>query len=809
MIQPAVSLKLQYDGPLTIATGRGRKETKWKNQEFTWSQLLARLSTTTRTQETQDEYRAMTKAEQDEIKDIGGFVGGVLNGGRRKTGAVSWRQLITLDADFARPDLWDQLALLWDFAAATYSTHKHTREAPRLRILLPLARPVSPEEYQAVARRVAADLGIDQFDDTTYQPHRLMYWPSTSQDGEYVFQWQDGLWLDPDAVLARYDNWQDPAEWPESSRTKDRRQKLAERQGDPLAKPGLVGQFCRAYSIEEAIEAFLPDVYPPCELPGRYTYAKGSAVGGLVLYDNGRFAYSHHATDPISSMLVNAFDLVRIHKFGDRDEDATPGTPTVKMPSYLAMLDLARGDSHVAEVHHAETLSHAREEFDAPAGAGEEPADTSWMAELEADRKGNYETTRGNLVLILQHDPLLAGCVAMDELAHRPRIMRDTPWGKPAGGYWEDADDAALRNYMEQIYDIDAVTKVMDARIIVQEKNHFHPVRQYLDGLRWDSVPRVDTLLIDFLGVRDNPYIRAVTRKTLCAAVSRVYRPGIKFDWMLTLIGPQGVGKSTLTKRLGRQWHTDSLYTLQGKDAMEQIQGFWIIEMGELAAMRRSEEESLRQFITRQEDTFRAPYGRNTATFSRQCIFIGTTNDWFFLRDRTGNRRFWPAEIPRDAAPVRNVWQDLDEATVGQLWAEALVLWRAGEVLQLPPEIEAIATALQEAHAEDEPRAGQIAEYLNTMLPSDWESRDLASRRAFLTGGDFGQEAVGTVRRERVCIMEIWQECFGGDPKQLTRPMTKELHEIMQGLPGWKRTENKMRFGNIYGVQRGYIRDVQ
>jgi P4 family phage/plasmid primase-like protien len=363
-VQSAPSFKLQYDGPLVISVGASRKETRWKSKELLWSDLLEKLSHTTRTNETYAQYLAMTKDEQGERKDVGAFIGGTLQGGRRKTGAVSWRQLITLDADFARGDLWESFTLLWDFAAAVYSTHKHAPGSPRLRLVLPLARPVSPEEYQAIARRIAADVGIDQFDDTTYQPHRLMYWPSTSSDGEYVFQWQDGPWLDPDAVLARYGDWHDPAEWPESSRTKERRHKLAERQGDPLAKPGLVGQFCRAYSIEEALETFLPEVYLPCaDLPGRYTFAKGSTVGGLVLYDNGRFAYSHHATDPISGLLVNAFDLVRIHKFGDQDEDATPGADTLKMPSYKAMLAFAEADPKTQQLAFQERQTAMETDF--------------------------------------------------------------------------------------------------------------------------------------------------------------------------------------------------------------------------------------------------------------------------------------------------------------------------------------------------------------------------------------------------------------------------------------------------------------
>jgi predicted P-loop ATPase len=458
---------------------------------------------------------------------------------------------------------------------------------------------------------------------------------------------------------------------------------------------------------------------------------------------------------------------------------------------------LCREDAKVAAARSEDTIARAREEF----GEAEAPQAAEWMLKLETDRKGDYMATRSNLVMIMQHDELLTGSVALDELAHRARILRDLPWGSAAGGYWDDADDAALRHYIEKVYNIDAVSKLLDARVIVQEQNKFHPIREYLAGLTWDGVPRVDTLLIDYLGAEDSAYVRAVTRKTLCAAVARVYEPGVKFDWMLVLIGAQGIGKSTLVKKLGGPWYTDSLYTLQGKEAMEQIQGFWIIEMGELAAMRHSEIEGLRQFLSRQEDTFRVAYGRNTETFPRQCVFIGTTNDWFFLRDRTGNRRFWPVEIPREARPKLSVWAHLTTETIGQIWAEAQELWQRKEALQLSSDIEIVATQFQAAHAEDEPRAGQIAEYLNTPLPEDWNSRDLASRRAYFNGSDFGGEPLGTKPRDRVCIMEVWQECFGGDPKSLNPAMTREIHEIVQALPGWKRADSKMRFGALYGVQ--------
>lgn len=359
----STNLRIKHDGALTIATGRSRTEKDWKNREMLWSQLVDRLSRTTRTGETFAEYTKMTKAQQDQIKDVGGFVGGSLKGGRRKTEAVVWRQVITLDADFVKGDFWASVETMLGCACLVYSTHKHSPQNPRLRLVIPLTRPITPDEYPAVSRRIAADLGIDFFDDTTYQPHRLMYWPSTAADGEYVFHYSDEPWLDPDTILARYPDWKDTSYWPESSRVQQARQKLADKQGDPLSKPGVVGAFCRTYTITAAIEKFLSDIYGPAG-EGRYTYLPGSTAGGLVVYDNDTFAYSHHGTDPIGGKLVNAFDLVRLHKFGSLlDEDATPGTPTVKLPSYEAMLEFCQNDELVKETLHQEWLAAVEEDF--------------------------------------------------------------------------------------------------------------------------------------------------------------------------------------------------------------------------------------------------------------------------------------------------------------------------------------------------------------------------------------------------------------------------------------------------------------
>ena len=796
--------KIHYDGPVTIATGRSRKETNWKNREMLWSELVSRLSQTTRTAETYTEYLKLTKTQQDAIKDVGGFVGGTLKGGRRKTDTVVWRQVLTLDLDFAKGDIWASVETMFCHACAMYSTHKHSPSNQRLRLVIPLTRPITPDEYPAVARRIAADFGIDFFDDTTYEPHRLMYWPSTAQDGEFVFKYLDEPWLDPDEVLARYPDWRDPSYWPESSRVGAARKKQADKQGDPLTKPGMVGAFCRTYSIPEAIETFLSDVYEPAG-EGRYTYLAGSTVAGLVVYDGDTFAFSHHGTDPVSGKLVNAFDLVRLHKFKDLDDEAEPGTPTVKLPSYLAMLDLARTDEAVKLTVGQERLAEAQVEFE---GLEEDTGDNKWLTKLETDRKGTYQATIDNVVLILENDPHLKRKIGLNEFSHSPVILGNLPWKKVKnaqdGDTWQDSDDAALRHYIEAIYEISAPSKISDALAIVQEKHRFHPIRDYLDSLSWDGLPRLDTLLIDYLGAEDTSYVRTVTRKAFAAATARIYQPGIKFDYMTVLVGPQGIGKSLILKLLGQRWFSDSLTTVQGKEAYEQLQGAWLVEMAELSATRKAEVESIKLFISKQEDIYRVAYGRRVSKFPRQCVFFGTTNDQEFLRDKTGNRRFWPVDVGVEERK-KSLWKDLNQFEIDQIWAEAVQIWRDGEPLYLEPDMEAEAMRKQEQHTEESSKAGLILEYLDTLLPENWADLDIGARRRYLHGTDFGEAPKGTVRRDRVCAIEIWVELFEGEPKQMGLYNRESINDILRRLPGWKPYKAAEIWKNLW-IQRAYVR---
>lgn len=793
-------LKLKYDGQVSISTGKNRFETNWKNRKILWSNLVAKLKTPVVTPETYLEYKKYGKPEQDQIKDVGGFVGGNLTSGRRKADSVATRQILTLDADFAPIDFFDTLDMLADYACCVYSTHKHSPETPRFRLLIPLDREVTPDEYEAIGRKVAEEIGIDYFDDTTYQASRLMYWPSVSSDGEYFYNYIDDKFLSADKVLERYPDWMDTSYWPESSRAARIRKKLADKQGDPCEKPGLIGAFCRTYTVPEAIETFIPDAYIKCDMPNRYTYTGGSTAAGLVIYEDEKFAYSNHATDPSSGKLCNAFDLVRLHKFTDLDEEAAVDTPTTKLPSYKAMIELVQKDDSTKLQLGMEKVENAKDDFE------ELPDDDmSWLSKLEYNKQGIIENSLNNLLMILKHDPNLKSIV-FNKLSDGMEIKGEVPWSHPSK-FWRDADDAQLISYIDltygtfsaRNYDI-AVTKVADDR-------SYHPIREFLEEIpEWDGVERLDTLLIDYLGAEDNEYVRAVTRKTLVGAIARVMNPGCKFDTMLVLNGAQGIGKSTLIAKLGGEWFSDSLHLSDTKDktAAEKLQGYWIIEIGELAGLKKAEVDTLKGFLSKQNDIYRASFGRRTTPHMRQCIFIGTTNaENGYLRDTTGNRRFWPVRVP--GGGDKKVW-DITQDEILQIWAETKHRYKEKEPLYLDKDLADMAEREQRAAMETDEREGMIREYLDTFLPESWDNMNIYERRNFLNGDEFEASVKQGINvRERVCIAEIWCECLSKDKGNLKRQDSNEISAIMAKMDGWKKAESSMRF-KIYGVAKGYVK---
>ena len=826
---------------MKIATAGSARSKRWRTGETTWDGVLRKLRVTTYTGETCAEYRRMTREEQGKKKEAaGGFVGGPINGGRRIAGAVEERHLITLDADEARVGDWENAIALNDWAMCAYTTHSHTPEAPRLRWVLPLTRPVSREEYEPLCRRVSIELGIiETLDPSTYQPERLMYWPTTCQDGEYKCYEQDGPFVDPDAVLRSYgkgDAWRDVSGWPMASREREIVRRELKHQEDPTQKRGIIGAFCRTYDIHGAIAEFLPDVYEEAG-NDRYTYSAGSTAGGAVVYGDGLWLYSNHATDPAWGQLCNAFDLVRLHKFGALDEGRDGVEDTTKLPSYVEMSKWAAELDAVKLTLVNERLNRASEDF-ADMGevvAGEENCAQSeavgqdggkekdgaesheaesneWKKKLVVNHKtGEADPTIENALLILQNDPRLKGAIATNEFLSRPVLRRNVPWrGKGGvricrdGDPWTDADDAGLRLYMESVWGLKGRNAIQDAWAIECGHNAFHPVREYLLGLEWDGTERLDTMLVRYLRAEDTPFCRAASRKWMCAAVARVMQPGRKFDQMLVLVGPQGIGKSTLARTLSRGWFTDSIQKLDGKDAYESLRGVWIVELAELAATKRSETETIKNFITKTEDTYRPAYGRHTVVYPRQCLFYGTTNDPDFLKDKSGNRRFWPVEVEGfDRGRLLGLEEEVD-----QLWAEAVARWRGGEVLWMDDEeLWAAAEEAQLAHTIQDDLVGQILEYLDKPLPDGWDELSVEERVDYIQGRSALELGTCTRRRDVVSVVEVRMEMLGETRESVGKvdSMSRRIADVLNHLPGWTRGKKLIRRG-AYGPQRAYSR---
>lgn len=810
------------DRILTLSVGNNRKSINWQPVQMTVAELYQKLNSPIRGAETLNEYFKMPKKQKDSLKDVGGFVGGSLVGTHRKANAVKGRDLITLDFDNIPG--WQTEAIIekvesFNCNYCIYSTRKHIPSAPRLRIVFPLDRTVSADEYEPIARRMAEYIGITMADATTFDVSRLMYWPSCCSDSEFVFKCKDAPFISADGILATYANWHDFTAWPQVPNAVSYA-KLAMKQGDPEEKKGIVGAFCRTYDVYSAMEAFLPNIYEPCDsADDRFTYLGGSTTGGAVVYEDGKFLFSHHATDPCSGRLVNAFDLVRLHKFGDSDAEANPDTPTAKLPSFKAMADLALQDSKVVSTLNREQREAAIKDFEGLMGTGANGSNATpqtedngeWAEKLQRTQNGTIKSTIDNVLTILDNDPLLKGKFAHNLFASRGEVLGALPWQQKADRrLWSDTDSNGLYWYMEKCWGITGRGNIDSALDIHASLHAFNEVQNFITSLQWDGVPRLDTLFIDYLGAEDTLYNRTVCRKAFTAAVARAMQPGCKYDNMLILAGPQGIGKSTLLDKMSKGWFNDSIRTFEGKDASELLQGVWLVEVAELDAFRRTDVTRIKQFLSLRADRYRAAYGRHVKELPRCCVFFGTTNTTDFLQDTTGNRRFWPVDVGEQ--PVkRSVWNDLTEETINQIWAEAKMRWQLGEPLYLVGEVERMAVEAQEQHREISAIEGPIEEFVNRKIPSDWNSWGLNARRSFWEGTvssvQNGKEIV-LVDRDKISAAEIWCELYCKAKADLKKADAREINAILRRLPGWKAQKKPVWFGKYYAMQRGFSKTL-
>lgn len=869
-----------------IARGRGFNLGKAKNQVLSWERFCALFETPPRTNERQKAYFKLPKTEQDRLKAMDGwYLGGPVQGGRRRKNSIAERDIITIDIDDCSPELFglieDGILEIANFEFVAHTTRKHTAKAPRVRLNFPLTHPVKRDHYDAVSRILAhkIDQSMDAVDDVSFRVAQMMFMPSCSKDQEYKTWVNKGRLLDPDELLESWpSDWSDFTNLPYSE-SRGQKRPTADKAEDPWEKRGPIGAFCRAYPIEEAIAKFLPDVYTPGDMNSgkpRYTYLEGSTTNGVVVEDDGRFIYSHHGTDPCSDTLVNAFDMVRLHKFGHEDEGKDlEDKPVTSHPSFKAMFKFAQADRNVQkemvedeidieamfddisdmdeeEVEEDKEAYETGEDLDAeirailgddgdtltgtdlppyPGSDVPKKPKKGWTRELEVTNDGHIKATVFNIATIIANDPRLHGSIARNVFSGRICSRRPIKskmalvpsiavHDREDGLEWTDEHDASIRMILEAPsgqgqpgYGLKCSDRdIKDAVMLVAKRWEYHPIIDRLIRLSWDGEKRLERLFVDYLGTPDTPYHRETAKQFLLGCIARVFSPGHKFDYVPVLAGEQGVRKTTFVETLAfDKWAGELTVDMDGdKDAVEQMLGMWILELGELVSLRRSEIESQKGFISRRSDRVRLAYDKRMSTFPRQCLFMGTTNEYEYLKDDK-NRRFWPIEVTVDSIDTDKLRGQMD-----QIWAEAMVLYRGlvaeydyrripfglkGEALR---EAELRQEGARVESTEDQTRA-RIEHFLETPVEvGGLDDEDFAD----LDAPDL------KVIRVKTCAEQLVHEALKESPRstQHQNAWSQVVGRCMKRMPGWiKYSEftggksHQLTLGE-YGRQRAYVR---
>lgn len=796
------------------------------------------------------EYMSSDRNTQAKIKDVGGFIGGKTDGSRRINGIKIERDLLTLDIDTDKPNVLEYIKRNFHYYGLIYSTHSHSPEKNRFRIVAPLSRTVNADEYEAVGRRIAFyvenakyETFPDLFDETTFQANRLMFLPSVSIDGEYICELlnldimaEEQFIIDVDKILDDYEDYKDIYEW-----YKPQKADVTQIGSDviinknPLKAKGMVGAFNRTYTISETIDTFLSDIYT-LEKNGRYTYNGGDSFGGGIVLNNDRIFYSHHGTDPANMYYRSAFDLVRIHKFGSFDGDFTPEKEIQddffdKTDSFRKMVELAKTIPEVVEnternLDLRKKLEQKSEEIEKNFlsddkeiieltvnhdDEDEEENSKKWLVHLDG-----IKSKAGQLSVILANDEFVGNLFYFDTFRDNICFKRKAHWhgydfkiGQPL----TDKDLSHIRVYLDSVYGIIGERIIDDAIVVEADKDKRNGVLDWLESLEWDGEERIEGFFPKFFKTKDNPFMRVGFKHWLVGAISRIYQAGSPMDLVLIIKGKQGIGKSLFFKRLAtpkfsvQQEHLYSDTKIdfnKSKDSYEQLEGIWIYEWKELAGMNMSDQESIKAFVDKTEDKFRRSYGRRNVEIKRRVAFGGTTNEKTPLRDRTGNRRFivYESNLAQHECYI-NKEDIFSEEYRDQLLAEAIHLYKSGyNIFKWTEEELKWWEFANEESTEENDLYGEIENYVNMKKPNSWYSMSEFEMKNYINSYDFDShrqtntiyDGILLKRSDKTCIKEIWTVALGRNEPTINR-FHRDL--ITQALEksGFNITKRYTRFG--------------
>lgn len=760
-------MKVIYFSSVTNKQGVAEELTLEDLQQLIENPVIAKINS--------NDFAKLTTKDKLQYKDVGGYVFGESDDGLRTSQSIVSRTATTLDIDEgANVDL-DEVAKLLGFKLFVHTTISSTPMSPRYRVIVPFSQAANIEEFSRTTNYLVKQvegLGI-KVDGCSVLATQIMFKPTVLQDLRYAYvgkSYNEKL-VNPSSLLGS------------TTTVEQQVLKQIRAQQNPRAKKGYIGAFCSKYNVHEAIHELIPDVYMEGSEPNSYSYTRGTSQNGLKIYED-MFTYSYHDSDPTSHRLCHSFDLVRIHMFGQLDRRAGIDYGNPNAPSFAMMVGYCKDVLKLNPIGNWD-FSFLK--------------DDSWTSQLTITKKGILGSA-ANIDLIFKNDDNIKGVLGHNVFEGRESLMRSVPWREIAEpSFLKDVDYAGFRYYFDYYYGITAGGKLEDAMKLAASNNQFHPIRNYLNSVEWDGVPRVDRVLIDYMGAEDSKFNRAAFRKFLLGAINRVFNPGYKFDYVLILVGlRQGEGKSTLASLLARQWFSDSFLSFTGKESFEQLQGSWIIEIGELAGMRKAEVESIKHFITKRVDKFRPAYGRVVEEYPRQCVFFGTTNEMEFLKDTTGNRRFWPVRCNMPKA-TKSIWEAEFVNSVDQLWAEAMHYYRKGESTELSKELFADAAVAQRDHIDADTRLGIVESFLSIPINKEYEQASALSRVALLR-----KELPNSYKRTQVSAIEIWCECFERDKADINQRDSRDIAGILR-LLGWMPDGVKW-VNKFYGSQRTFIK---
>lgn len=725
------AVNVRPNTPMIIYTAGSCKARVWQRTETSASEFINRLSISQTLPCTRAEYFAMKKPEQDRLKDIGGYVLGELKDGRRKNCYVLNRCAAALDMDNLPPGATEEVLRRISglgVAAVVHSTAKYAPENPRLRAVVFFSRTVSPDEYEPICRKLAFLIQPEMtwFDPSTTESARLMFWAVHCSDSAPVFQVFEGNGvLDVDAMLAQYSDWHDVSSWPRFPRETPP-EKRAEKQTDPTSKKGIVGAFCRTYDIPRTISELLPSVYTETDIPGRYTYAEGSTAGGAVVYDNGNFLYSHHATDPCGGKLVNAFDLVRLHKFGAQDDDAKEDTPTNRLPSYCAMESYARSLPEVAELEKRERGQEVVRDF---GGLRSQSADDD-LASFLGGLKGCPLTKEVVSDLLSK----LGITVRLNVITNKNEVF-----GAPASWSRENTVNnlpVYLRDWLKTA-GVKGVGKdaICDSLAVINDEQRYNPVMQMLYAFEWDGVDRLQTVY-EILGITADGLSCLLVRKWLWQCVALAHNlPDAPFgaDGVLTLSGDQGIGKTSFFRWLAYdpRWFCGGVaINFAVKDSLLKALGVWICELGELGSTLKRDLDQLKAFLLDESDNIRAPYAREAVKRPRYTSFCATVNGDSYLNDETGNRRLWTVPVQSIDLPRM---RGLGREWLQQLWMQVLTLYKENpQGFRLTPEERRQLEGRNRDYGQPLPCEAAVMDLLDFTLPVEkWRAVSAGTVAAF------------------------------------------------------------------------------